>query len=66
VVIGNGYLPSREVTTGVGMVEVQAPRVHDPRPNHRFTPAILPRYMRRSPRTVTCPRRLRVEHGLHV
>lgn len=50
VVVGNGYLPARQVTTGAGMVEVRAPRVHDPRPEHRFTPAILPRYMRRSPK----------------
>jgi hypothetical protein len=48
VVVGNGYLPTREVTTGAGMVEVTAPRVHDPRPDHGFTPAILPRYMRRT------------------
>ena len=50
MVVGNGYLPTREVTTGAGMVEVKAPRVHDPRPDHGFTPAILPRYMRRSPK----------------
>lgn len=50
VVVGNGHLPTREVTTGAGMVEVRAPRVHDPRPDHGFTPAILPRYMRRSPK----------------
>lgn len=50
VVVGNGYLPTREVTTGAGAVEVTAPRVHDPRPEERFTSAILPRYMRRSPK----------------
>lgn len=50
VVVGNGYLPVREVTTGAGLVEVSAPRVHDPRPDNRFTPVILPRYMRRSPK----------------
>lgn len=50
VVTGNGYLPWREVTTGAGRLEVRAPRVHDPRPDHRFSPAILPRYMRRSPK----------------
>ncbi len=50
VVVGNGYLPVREVTTGAGVVEVTAPRVHDPRPGHSFTPTILPRYMRRSPK----------------
>jgi len=50
MVVGNGYLPSREVTTGAGRVEVTAPRVHDPRPGHRFSSGILPRYMRRSPK----------------
>ncbi len=50
VVVGNGYLPVREVTTGAGVVEVCAPRVHDSRPDHGFTPTILPRYMRRSPK----------------
>jgi len=49
VVVGNGYLPAREVTTGAGTVGVTAPRVHDPRPGHRFSPAILLRYVRRSP-----------------
>ena len=56
VVVGNGYLPTREVTTGAGAVEVKAPRVHDPRPEERFTSAVLPRYMRRSPKvTVALP-----------
>ncbi|MGH9891039.1 MAG: IS256 family transposase [bacterium] len=50
VVVGNGYLPVREVTTGAGVVKVTAPRVHDPRPEEGFSPAILPRYMRRSPK----------------
>jgi transposase-like protein len=50
LVVGNGHLPPREVTTGAGMLEVTAPRVHDPRPHHRFTSTILPRYMRRSPK----------------
>ncbi|MFQ5524610.1 MAG: IS256 family transposase [Acidimicrobiia bacterium] len=50
VVVGNGFLPSRKVITAAGAVEVRAPRVHDPRPGESFTPAILPRYMRRSPK----------------
>jgi transposase-like protein len=50
LVVGNGFLPSREVTTGAGMVTVSAPRVHDPRPGEGFTSSILPRYMRRSPK----------------
>lgn len=50
MVVGNGYLPTRKVTTAAGTVEVRAPRVHDPRPDHEFSPLILPRYMRRSPK----------------
>jgi len=50
LVVGNGFLPTRQVTTGAGAVEVKAPRVHDPRPEHRFSSGILPRYMRRSPK----------------
>ncbi len=50
VVVGNGFLPTRQVTTGAGRVEVTVPRVHDPRPDHRFTSRILPSYMRRSPK----------------
>ena len=50
VVVGNGFLPPRKVITAAGAVEVKAPRVHDPRPGESFSPAILPRYMRRSPK----------------
>lgn len=50
LVVGNGFLPSRQVTTAAGRVEVTAPRVHDPREGTSFRSAILPRYMRRSPK----------------
>lgn len=50
MVVGNGFLPARQVTTGAGRVEVSAPRVDDRRPGRRFTSGILPRYMRRSPK----------------
>jgi putative transposase len=32
LVVGNGYLPERTITTGAGRVEVKAPRVADKRP----------------------------------
>ena len=48
--VGNGYARQREITTAAGRVEVQAPRVHDRRPGERLTSAILPPYMRRSPK----------------
>jgi len=50
LVVGNGYARPREVTTGAGMVEVKAPRVDDRREGERFTSAILPAYMRKSPK----------------
>jgi putative transposase len=50
LVVGNGYARPREVTTGAGMVEVQAPRVDDRREGERFGSAILPAYMRKSPK----------------
>ena len=50
LVVRKGRCQPRQVTTGAGTVEVQAPRVHDRRPDHRFTSSILPPYMRRSPK----------------
>lgn len=50
LVVGNGYARPRVVTTGAGAVEVTAPRVDDRREDRRFTSAILPAYMRKSPK----------------
>jgi putative transposase len=53
LVVGNGYLPERTITTGAGRVEVKAPRVADKRPEGQrepFSSSILPRYMRKSPK----------------
>jgi putative transposase len=50
-VVRNGYLPKREITTGVGAVEVQQPRVRDRRPADQaepFTSKILPPYLRKT------------------
>lgn len=46
----NGQARSRQVTTGAGTVEAQAPRVDDRRSGRRFTSSILPPYRRRSPK----------------
>ncbi len=53
-VVRHGHLPEREVMTGIGAVPVRQPRVRDreaaagdPR-RIRFSPSILPPYMRRS------------------
>jgi len=50
LVVGNGYAREREITTAAGRVEVRAPRVHDRRADEQFISAILPPYMRRSPK----------------
>jgi len=50
LVVGNGFARAREITTGAGMVEVKAPRVDDRREGEKFSSAILPAYMRKSPK----------------
>lgn len=48
-VVRNGYLPERELVTGIGPVKVRQPRIHDRRPGEKFTSQILPPFMRRVP-----------------
>lgn len=48
-IVRNGYLPERDVQTGIGAVRVQVPRVRDRRgAGIQFHSAILPPYLRRS------------------
>ena len=50
-VVRNGHLPERALQTGLGEIEVRQPRVHDRRPptgREKFTPAVLPPYLRRT------------------
>ncbi len=48
-VVRNGYLPEREVQTGIGQVKVKVPRVRDRSGSGiRFHSAILPPYLRRT------------------
>ncbi|MDK1104411.1 MAG: IS256 family transposase, partial [Actinomycetota bacterium] len=52
-VVRHGYLPEREIQTGIGAVRVKAPRVRDRDPRAageriRFTSSILPPYLRRA------------------
>jgi transposase-like protein len=49
LVVRNGYSEPRQVQTGLGALEVRAPRVDDRRENERFTSRILPPYLRRVP-----------------
>ena len=51
--VRHGHLPRRTIQTGIGPVEVRQPRVRDRGGDGekiRFSPAILPRYARRSKR----------------
>jgi putative transposase len=56
LVVRNGYHNSRQVLCGAGSIEVKAPRINDRRVEEitgerkRFRSAILPPYMRRSPK----------------
>jgi transposase-like protein len=50
-VVRNGFLPEREVVTGIGPIPVRQPRVHDrrpPREREKFSSAILPPYLRKT------------------
>ena len=53
LVVRNGHLPARRVLTGLGPIEVRQPRVDDRRVDaegnrFRFTPKVLPPYLRRA------------------
>ena len=50
-VVRNGRLPKRKITTGVGQVEIEQPRVRDNRPagdREQFSSKILPPYLRKT------------------
>jgi len=52
-VVRNGYLPEREIQTGIGPVSVKVPRARDRQPNHesgpiRFKSYLLPPYFRKT------------------
>lgn len=49
MVVRNGHANERKLLTGAGSVKVKAPRINDKRIDRKFTSAILPPYMRRSP-----------------
>ena len=53
VVTKNGYMPKREIITGMGPLEIKQPRVDDRAlrkyAHQRFSSNILPRYLRRIP-----------------
>ncbi len=50
-VVRNGYLPERQLTTGVGAIDVQVPRVRDRSDSSdkiTFNSSIVPKHLRRS------------------
>jgi transposase-like protein len=51
-IVRNGYLPERQIQTGIGSVPVEAPRIRDrfPQASERisFSSAILPPYLRKT------------------
>ena len=70
-VVRHGHLPEREVMTGIGPVAVRQPRVRDRKAAAadpdciRFSPSILPPYMRRSKSIETLLPILYPERYLH-
>ena len=51
LVVANGYLPERQILTGIGTVSIKQPRVEDRRPvdqREKLTRKILPPYLRRT------------------
>ncbi len=49
LVVRNGSMPAREILSGLGPIRVEQPRVRDRRAGCKFTSAILPPYLRRTP-----------------
>ena len=50
-VVRNGHMPTRSILTGIGLIEVTQPRVHDRRSEaerERFRSKILPLYLRKT------------------
>ena len=52
-VVRNGYMPARDLVTGIGPIKIQQPRLDDrvlsEAGEQRFSSEILPRYLRRMP-----------------
>ena len=49
IVVKNGYMPERNIITGMGSLAIKQPRIDDRSLDERFTSSILPRYLRRIP-----------------
>jgi transposase-like protein len=58
-VVRNGYLPEREIQTGIGPIPVKVPRTRDSQTDQdsepiRFTSSLLPRYLRKTKSMEEC------------
>jgi transposase-like protein len=49
LVTRNGYLPERDILSGIGSINIRQPRVKDRREGSCFSSKILPKYKRRTP-----------------
>jgi len=52
-IVRNGYLPEREIQTGIGQISVKVPCARDRKPDYesepiRFTSSLLPPYLRKT------------------
>lgn len=48
LVTRNGHLPSRDILTGIGPINIQQPRVRDKRSGETFSSKVLPKYKRKT------------------
>lgn len=48
LVTRNGYLPARDIQTGIGPINVRQPRVRDKRNGQAFSSVVLPKYKRKT------------------
>lgn len=48
LVTRNGYLPARDIQTGIGPINVRQPRVRDKRDGQAFSSVVLPKYKRKT------------------
>ena len=49
LIVRNGYLPKRNIQSGIGDISIKQPRVRDKAKNIKFTGTLLPRYMKKCP-----------------
>ena len=48
LVTKNGYLPSRDILTGIGPIRIRQPRARDKRSLKAFSSSIIPKYKRKT------------------